>query len=270
MDDQHLIHIFSDITPIKNAQLQLEKSIADLRYANTNLEEFAYAASHDLKEPVRKVQFFANRLKEDLIEKLDPKQQKLFERLENSAARMLKLIDDLLEYSQAAKGSSEHVEISLMDQIQVVLDDLDLEIAQKRGTISFENLPTIRGNRRQIQQLFQNLIGNALKDSNPDTPPEILIAARRVKGKEVPENLPPEALERTYFMITVSDNGIGFESRFAHTIFNVFTRLHSDPRYRGTGIGLAIVKKVVAAHEGFIWADGVPDKGSTFTILLPD
>ena len=270
MDDQHLIHIFTDITPIKNAQLQLEKSIEDLRYANTNLEEFAYAASHDLKEPVRKIQFFANRLKEDLIEKLDLKQQKLFERLENSAARMLKLIDDLLEYSQAAKGTSEHVEISLMDQIQIVLDDLDLEIAQKRATISFQNLPTIRGNKRQIHQLFQNLISNALKYSKPDTSPEILIASKRVRGKEVLKDLPPEALERTYFMITVSDNGIGFESRFADTIFNVFTRLHSDPRYRGTGIGLAIVKKVVASHEGFIWAEGVPDKGSTFTILLPD
>jgi PAS domain S-box-containing protein len=269
MDDQHLIHIFTDITPIKNAQLQLEKSIEDLRYANTNLEEFAYAASHDLKEPVRKVQFFANRLKEDLNEKLDHKQQKLFERLENSAARMLKLIDDLLEYSQSAKGSSEHVEISLMDQMQIVLEDLDLEVAQKGATISFENLPSIRGNKRQIHQLFQNLISNALKYSKPETPPEIVIASQQVSGKDVLKDLPPEALDTMYFMITVSDNGIGFEPRFADVIFNVFTRLHSDPRYRGTGIGLAIVKKVVESHHGHIWAEGVPDKGSTFTILLP-
>jgi signal transduction histidine kinase len=117
--------------------------------------------------------------------------------------------------------------------------------------------------------LFQNLISNALKYSKPETPPEIVIASQQVSGKDVLKDLPPEALDTMYFMITVSDNGIGFEPRFADVIFNVFTRLHSDPRYRGTGIGLAIVKKVVESHHGHIWAEGVPDKGSTFTILLP-
>lgn len=269
MDNSHLIHIFTDVTAVKQAQLDLEKSLEDLRYANTNLEEFAYAASHDLKEPVRKMQFFANRLRTDLDERLDDKQRQLFERLESSGARMSSLIDDLLEYSQAAKGSAQQEDIALDKLLPNVLEDLDLEIHTKDATITFHALPVIRGNKRQIHQLFQNLISNALKYSRPDVPTVISITSSIVNGNDVRAELPGSAREKKFNMIQVSDNGIGFEQRFADRIFNVFTRLHSDPKYRGSGIGLAIVKKVVESHQGYIWAKGRPGEGSVFSILFP-
>lgn len=204
------------------------------------------------------------------MDKLDVQQQRSFERLESSAARMLKLIDDLLEYSQAGRGASQHEDISLTDAIKAVLEDLDLEISRKRAKVTFQSLPAITGNKRQVHQLFQNLISNALKYSKPDCPPEISITSKRVRGKDVMKDLPPEAGEKMFFVIRVSDNGIGFEPRFADSIFHVFMRVHSDPQYRGSGIGLAIVKKVVDSHQGYIWAESLPDKGSTFTILFPD
>jgi signal transduction histidine kinase len=269
MDENHLIHIFTDITPIKETQLQLEKSLQELQYANANLEEFAYAASHDLKEPARKLQFYANRLKEDLREKLDPGQINLFERLESSSNRMQNLIQDLLEYSEAAHGSSEHEIIDLEADIKHVLEDLELEIQKKQARIKLDSLPTIKGNKRQMQQLFQNLLSNALKYHKPGVPPEIVITSRRTLARDVMKDLPIEAGSQSCTLIEVSDNGIGFDPKDADRIFKVFTRLSTDGPYRGSGVGLSIVRKVVESHHGFVWAESEPGKGSTFKILLP-
>jgi PAS domain S-box-containing protein len=269
MDENHLIHIFTDVTPIKEAQLQLEKSLQELQYANANLEEFAYAASHDLKEPARKLQFYSNKLKEDLKEKLEPGQINLFERLESSSSRMQNLIQDLLEYSQAAHGSAEQEVIDLEADIKHVLEDLELEIQKKQAKIRLDSLPTIKGNRRQMQQLFQNLLSNALKYSKPGLAPEIVISSRRTLARDVKKDLPMEAGNQSCTLIEISDNGIGFDQKDADRIFKVFTRLATDGPYRGSGVGLSIVRKVVEGHHGFVWAESEPGKGSTFKILLP-
>ena len=269
MDNAHLIHIFTDVTPIKNAQIQLEKSLEDLKYANSNLEEFAYAASHDLKEPIRKIQVFSNRLREGLKDKLSADHIDLFSRLENASIRMQNLIDDLLEYSQIGKDSSLEEEVHLNSIIESVLDDLDLEIQRTHARVTVGSLPTISGYKRQMQQLFQNLLSNSLKYGKPGTPPEINITSKLLKGNETMRALPPEACDQTFYGIELSDNGIGFEQKYADTIFNAFMRLESGPEYRGTGIGLSIVRKVVEIHNGFVWAESEPEKGATFTILLP-
>lgn len=269
MDESHLIHIFTDVTAIKEAHLQLERSLEDLRYANRNLEEFAYAASHDLKEPLRKMQMFSDRLKEQLNDQLNDEQCRLFNRLESAAIRMQTLIDDLLEYSQAAKGSSKLEEVDLNETIKNVAEDLELEIQKKHACLDVQPLPTIKVDKRQIQQLFQNLISNALKYSRPDVIPFIKITSRVVRGKEVMKDLPMETKEKIFHLIEISDNGIGFDQKYADSIFDVFTRLESASQSRGSGIGLAIVKRVVESHHGSVWAESQPGKGSTFKLLLP-
>jgi signal transduction histidine kinase len=263
-----VISVGHDVTRQVRAR-QLEKSLEELKYTNANLEEFAYAASHDLKEPVRKMQFFSNRLKEELNDKLNDAQKNLFERLENASIRMQKLIDDLLEYSHAAKDSSLSEDVNLNDKIKAVMEDLELEIQKKQAKIMSGMLPTIKGNRRQMQQLFQNLISNALKYSKPGSTPEINICAKRVKGKDVSGDLPPEQGEKMFHLIEVTDNGIGFDQKDANEIFKVFTRLHGNMQYQGSGLGLSIVRKVVENHRGFVWAESNPGQGSSFKVLLP-
>jgi len=269
MNNNRLLNVFRDITPIKHAHHQLEKNIENLKRSNANLEEFAYAASHDLKEPIRKIHFFSDRLRAELNEKLSESQSRLFERLENAAQRMGVLIDDLLAYSQATKGVSDLEEIDLNQKIRTVLEDLELEVQQKNAQIHIGELPTVKGQRRQIQQLFQNLLSNALKYSKPGKAPEIFITASKVKGRDVELNLSADESNRFYHLLQVKDNGVGFDQKDAGRIFNVFTRLHGNSEYRGTGVGLSIARKVVENHHGHIWADSIEGKGSIFNILLP-
>ena len=269
MDSTHLIHHFTDVTTIREAEMKLEKTLEDLRYSNANLEEFAYAASHDLKEPIRKTQYFASRLKSELKDSLNVEQLSMFERLEKSQDRMKKLIDDLLEYSQAAKGKADQEYIDLNNAIAVVLEDLELEIQRKSANIEIVDLPTILGNRRQIHQLFQNLIGNAIKYSRQNVPPEIRVTGKTVKGADVNRALPSDAHQETFHLISIADNGIGFDQMYADNIFKVFTRLHNNDEYKGSGIGLSIVKKVVESHNGFVWAESELEKGAVFFVLFP-
>ncbi|MEJ1242312.1 PAS domain S-box protein [Chryseolinea sp. T2] len=269
MDDAHLIHHFTDVTAIREAEMKLEKTLEDLRYSNANLEEFAYAASHDLKEPIRKTQFFVSRLREELKHSLNVEQSALFERLEKTQARMKKLIEDLLEYSQSAKGEADQENIDLNDAIHTVLEDLELEIERKSATVNIGKLPAIFGNKRQMHQLFQNLIGNALKYCRVNVPCEIRIAAETLRGSDVRFAVPENLREQVFHLISVSDNGIGFDQMYAESIFKVFARLHSEEEYRGSGIGLSIVKKVVESHHGTVWAESKPGEGAVFFILLP-
>lgn len=269
MDENHLIHIFTDVTPIKEAQLQLERSVEDLKRTNQNLEEFAYAASHDMKEPIRKIQLFADRLKIELQDRLSENQVRLFARMERAAQRMGALIDDLLTYSHVSRGT-QHVEaIDLNQKLSAVLEDLEVAIEEKQAEVSVEHLPTIKGHRRQLAQLFQNLVGNALKYSKAGEVPRIRISAKEVHGREIPLPLPPDEAAKAFHLIEVSDNGIGFAQDDAERIFNVFTRLHGNTEYRGTGVGLSIVRKVAENHGGYIWAESEEGKGATFRLLLP-
>ncbi|HWH68773.1 MAG TPA: ATP-binding protein, partial [Candidatus Sulfotelmatobacter sp.] len=226
------------------------------------------AASHDMKEPVRKIHFFSDRLKGELADKLNDNQRRLFERLEDASRRIGTLIDDLLAYSQATRGVAKQEEIDLSRRVQRVLEDLDLEVQQKGASITVDPLPVVRGNKRQMQQLLQNLLSNALKYSKPGTAPQIHIVSKTVKAAEARPGLPVDA-DTPYYLLEVRDNGIGFEPSDAERIFNVFTRLHGNAEYKGTGVGLSIVRKVVENHNGFVWAESAPGEGATFKVLLP-
>jgi PAS domain S-box-containing protein len=269
MDDDHLIHIFTDVTPIKEAQLQLERMIEELKRSNANLEEFAYAASHDMKEPIRKIHFFSDRLKQELKDLLNEHQVQLFSRMENAAQRMGLLIEDLLAYSHVSRGVPALEEIDLKEKLQNVLEDLEVEVQEKKATVNVGQLPVVKGHRRQVQQLFQNILSNALKYSKPDAAPVINISSRIVVGKDARPQLPAEEGNRKFHLIQITDNGVGFEQKDAERIFNVFTRLHGNTEYRGTGVGLSIAKKVMDNHKGHIWAVGEPEKGAAFNLLFP-
>lgn len=254
---------------VQERTTELENLNNELQRTNQNLEEFAYAASHDMKEPIRKIHLFTDRLKQELYDKLNDTQKHLFSRVENAALRMNTLIEDLLLYSHISKGVSSLEDIDLSKKLQNVLEDLEVEIEEKKAHITYDHLPTIKGQRRQIQQLFQNLIGNALKYSKADVAPEIRISCETIMGHQTPLALNAEESNKRFYLIKVQDNGIGFEQEDAERIFNVFTRLHGNAEYRGTGVGLSIVQKVVENHHGHIWAEGNPDEGATFNVLFP-
>ena len=268
MDSNHLIHIFTDVTPIKEAQVHLERTVEELRRSNANLEEFAYAASHDLKEPIRKIHFFSDRLKSTLGAQMTEETSHYFERMELATRRMGSLIDDLLAYSQVSLKPRSLDDVDLNALLKVVLNDLDIEIELKKATITVEPLCHVRGYHRQLQQAFHNLLGNALKYSQPGTPPQIRISTKTVSGRELGSRLVEEE-EKKYCLIEITDNGIGFEQKDAERIFNVFTRLHGNSEYKGTGVGLSIVRKIIENHDGFIRAESEPGKGSRFSIYLP-
>lgn len=251
------------------ANRALQQANADLLRSNGALEEFARAASHDLKEPVRKMQVFASRLRETLDEKLSDTEREIFNRMENAASRMSLLVDDLLEYSHLDHDPTETESIDLNEKLSRILSDLELLVTEKQATINVGQLPVVQGHRRQLEQLFHNLLTNALKYNQPGVPPHITITADKVSTEEMPRHLRPAVECQHYHRIRVADNGIGFDPEDAEKIFNVFTRLHGKERYAGTGIGLSIAKKVAENHGGAIFATGEPDKGAIFTVLLP-
>ncbi|MEJ7767377.1 MAG: ATP-binding protein, partial [Chitinophagaceae bacterium] len=218
---------------------------------------------------IRKMNVFSERLKGELKDNLTAVQTHLFERMGNATSRMTVLIDDLLEYSHTTKGQINVETIDLNKKVQLVLEDLDLQVQEKNAKIHIHPLPQIKGNNRQIQQLFQNLIGNALKYARNDLAPAINIRARIVKAKDINAALTGEENHQLYHLIEVADNGIGFEQKYAQEIFEIFKRLHRTSEYSGSGVGLSIAKKVVDNHNGYIWSESIPGEGAVFIILLP-
>ncbi len=267
--EQAFIAFLRDITEAKNNQIELERKTKELERSNDNLEEFAHAASHDLKEPIRKVLTFADRLKMSLQSRLNEEETYLFERMEHATRRMTLLVDDLLEYSHVSDTPPAPEDVDLREKLENVLLDLDLYIAEKNASIKIGDLPVTKGFPRQLQQLFQNLISNALKYSMPDVPPHIDISSHLVSGRDTGVELPAEENDKSFYLISVRDNGIGFEQHHAERIFKIFQRLHGNYEYKGTGVGLSIARKVVENHDGYIWAESKPGEGSTFNILLP-
>ncbi|GAC1426882.1 MAG: hypothetical protein NVS9B7_17300 [Flavisolibacter sp.] len=264
------IAFIRDIQEQKKNQIELEQKKAALEHSNANLEAFAYAASHDLKEPIRKILNFSGRLKERLKEKLDEEDLHFLQRMENSAQRMNALIEDLLNYSSVSAGVPPQHEIDLNQVLNGVLEDLELEIEYKKAVIKVSPLPIVKGNPRQLQQLFQNLVNNALKYSSHSNIPEITIISHSPITKEHLHYpfLDKEDIKQ-FHLIEIKDNGIGFEQKYAEKIFNVFTRLGGNSDQRGTGVGLSIARKVAENHKGYIWAESEPGKGATFKLLLP-
>jgi signal transduction histidine kinase len=267
-----------DITEQKQFQQQLEKQVndrtkklaqnnLDLAKMNKELQSFAYISSHDLQEPLRKIQTFATRIAEKEKDNLSEKGKDLFERMRASAERMQALIDDLLAYSRTHGLERDFKNIDLNVIIVKVIDDLKEEIQQKHASIHKPEICDATVIPFQFQQLFYNLISNCLKFSNPLHDLHISISGERVKGTKFKnENL---LSDHEYCHITVADNGIGFEPEYNEKIFELFERLHGNNEYEGTGVGLSIVKRIVENHNGIITAKGEPGKGATFEIYLP-
>lgn len=243
---------------------ELTKANIDLKRSNDELEQFAYIASHDLKEPIRKIQFFT-----DLLQSPTTKESGTYLRkIQEATSRMRALIDDLLDYSSTRKAENSFRTVDLNKVLEAVREDLELVITEKNATIVYEKLPTIKAIPLQMRQLFYNLLNNALKYSKSDIPPKVNITVSHTCSKSLGEYpyLNPKHL---YYTICIEDNGIGFDSRYAEKVFTIFQRLHSRDTYSGTGIGLALCKKVAHNHGGEIYVSSIPNLGSTFYVILP-
>ncbi len=250
-------------------QNDLEYNIEALKRSNQELEQFAYVASHDLQEPLRKIQTFGNRLLLKHRENLNSDGQFIIDRMQNAAQRMQFLINDLLSYSRIANASLKKYEwVDLNRSLANVLDLLSMQIQETKAQVSNDHLPYITANAMQMEQLFQNLLTNAFKFVKKGMSPVVIIRYGVAKGKEI-SGVKYLDIEMLFHKITFIDNGIGFESEYAEKIFVIFQRLQNKSEYKGTGIGLAMCKKIVANHDGYITAKSILTKGSEFTVYFP-
>jgi signal transduction histidine kinase len=254
--DGGLVVLHTDISELKVRE-------AALRRSNQELESFASIASHDLQEPLRKIEAFGDRLRQRYHSALGDDGQMYVERMQSAVKRMRALINDLLDYSRVTTKARPFTAVNLSDVLSGVLVDLQMRLESTGGTVETGPLPTIDADATQMRQLFQNLIANALKFHRPDVPPRITITAREVAGGR--EQQPGERRVE----LRVADNGIGFEMKYAERIFGIFQRLHTRAEYEGTGIGLATCRKIVERHGGTITALSAPGEGATFIIELP-
>ena len=247
---------------------QLELSIQDLQRSNQNLAQFAYMASHDLQEPLRKIQQFGDLLK-TYFAHTTGEEVMYVDRMQSAASRMSTLIKDLLSFSRIATRQEVRQPVELMAVLSTVLSDLEIRIKETGAQVSLTPLPRVVGDASQLGQLFQNLLTNALKFTRASQVPLIQIKADTLLLAQLPPGVKPSRLAERYYCIAVIDQGIGFEPQYARQIFEVFQRLHGKNQYSGTGIGLAICEKVVANHGGAIVAQSQPGQGATFSIYLP-
>ncbi|WP_373511089.1 PAS domain-containing protein [Persicitalea sp.] len=245
---------------------ELEAANEHLRRVNDELQQFNYIASHDLQEPVRKIKIFSERIKIQDFEKLSSGSQGSLDRIMVSVDRMSNLLKDLLDFSRVSREEL-FTQVNLDDIVANIESDLELLIAQKSATIQKTQLPLIEAIPLQMHQLFYNLINNAVKFAKPERPPIVRISCAVLTGKDCKKwGLPTR---KKYFQFSIQDNGIGFEPQYAEKIFELFKRLHNQEAYRGTGVGLALCKKVVENHRGRIWAESEQGKGAAFHVILP-
>ncbi|HNL83756.1 MAG TPA: CHASE3 domain-containing protein [Chitinophagales bacterium] len=259
--------INQDITDsVMNIQM-LEKQNQELLNANYELSSFNYVASHDLQEPLRKIQMFISRITGDKDNQLSDKSLDFLKKTQDSANRMQILINDLLQYSRISRSEHHFESIHLNQIIADAWSNLAAMVEQKNAIIHADDLPDISGISFQISQLFFNLIGNSLKYTDGSRVPEIHISSTVVNGASIPFS--SASADKNYLRISVLDNGIGFEQQYAQKIFTLFQRLHDKNTFSGTGIGLAICKKIIDNHNGFIEAKGYPGKGAEFILYFP-
>lgn len=265
--DQHKTMATELETVVQERTKALQEANGNLARSNQELEQFAYVASHDLQEPLRKIQTFSGFILNRDYDELSPSAKDNFNRIQSAANRMQKLIEDLLVFSRTSTESKVFVKTDLNKLLQQVKDDLFFQISKTGASISSEELPSLNVIPLQFQQLFQNLLSNALKFHKPHEPPQITITyaivdAANISGKS---GLP----EKKYNRISVTDSGIGFDQEFSDKIFQLFQRLHGKSEYPGTGIGLAICKKIMENHRGFILVTGNPGSGARFDVYFP-
>ncbi|MCZ3364817.1 ATP-binding protein [Methanobacterium veterum] len=242
---------------LKKSQKNLKSLIEELKRSNEELQQFAYVSSHDLQEPLRTITSFTQLIERRYKDKLDSDADEFIEYIVDAAKRMQTLINDLLNYSRVATRGKEFELTNTEEIIENTKSNLYASIKENSAQITHENLPKIMADKRQMIQLFQNLIGNAIKFKKPDEPPKIHIKARKDKN-------------RNEHVFSVRDNGIGMDQQYAERIFIIFQRLHTQDEYEGTGIGLAVSKRIVERHGGHIWVESEPSTGSTFYFTIPE
>jgi light-regulated signal transduction histidine kinase (bacteriophytochrome) len=261
------------VLKIRQIMEEMRQSHDDLKFyarrleqSNRELQDFASVASHDLQEPLRKIQAFSDRLRSRCAAALDEHGRDYLDRIQNAAGRMHTLINDLLTYARVATKARPFVTTDLVAITREVVSDLEARIEQVNGRVDVGELPNVEADPLQVRQLMQNLIGNSLKYNRPDVPPVVKIYSHHLhEGLAKTQNAQPSP----QFQIMVEDNGIGFDEVYADKIFTIFQRLHGRNEYEGTGVGLAVCRKIVERHSGTITARSTPGKGSTFTVTLP-
>lgn len=259
--------IVKDISESYFYKKALEEKITQLDKSNQNLREFAYVASHDLHEPLRKISTFTGRLSARFTDQLGEEGNMYVKRIISSAANMQTLLEDLLNYSRLSSTGLKQEKVSLQNCFDCAMADLEVKIDETKALIACEELPHITGYASQLKQLFGNLLSNAIKFKKKDLPPVVKITCSEVTHVKFPSL--PLKKNTTYYQVDVEDNGIGFEQEFSERIFLMFQRLNAKAEYSGSGIGLSICKKIVENHNGFIFANGTSGKGAIFTLLLP-
>lgn len=268
-----LIGTSLDITEEKEAATMLEEKIRErtmeLHDVNEQLTQFVYAASHDLQEPLRKISFFTDRLLSNVRPLANEEDHRLADRIQHTIVRMRNLIDDLLSYSNTNLKALCFADVNLNETLREVLDDMEAAIIESKAVVEVGELPVLKGDRSQLKQLFQNLVSNAIKYRKKDVPPLVEVRAEKVHGDALKKYDLTTNGSDVYYRIEIKDNGIGFAQEDAKKIFCLFQRLHGKAEYEGTGVGLALVQKVVDNHYGCIVADGKPGEGASFKVLLP-
>lgn len=259
---------------LQRSNQKLEEKFIELEKMNKELQSFTYVSSHDLQEPLRKIQTFSSRILETEYAVLSDKGKDYFQKMNNTARRMQTLIEDLLAFSHTNTSERKFEYTSLNKIVEDVKNDLTESILEKEAIIETHQLGDANINSFQFRQVIQNLISNAIKFSLPETPPHIIIKSEVTKGSLLQKKNPELTIgqlspSKNYCHISIEDNGIGFNPEYKNRIFGIFQRLHSNDQYTGTGIGLAIVKKIIDNHNGFITASGEINKGATFNIYIP-
>lgn len=250
------------------AKKELEIKVNELHRSNNELEQFAYVASHDLQEPLRKIRSFGDRLMIKQSEKLDEDGKMNIVKMQDAAQRMQILIDDLLNFSKLVQSENPFELIDLNEIVRLVLNDLDEILQNKKAKVVLSALPVINAVPSQMYQLFQNLLSNALKFSRKDVPVHIEIISGYAEEEEI-KKIKFLVPGKNFYKIEIRDNGVGFEEKYLDRIFTIFQRLHGKLEFGGTGIGLAVSKKIVLNHQGYITATSEPGSGSTFIVYLP-
>lgn len=271
--DPALSVIITDLTLQKEAQKQLKSKNVQLETlnqalinSNHDLQQFASVASHDLQEPLRKIQVFSKFLKDRSYRELSDASKQYLEKIISCSHRMKVLIVDILTYSKLSAGEAGAEQVDLKQICQEILEDFDLKIAEKNARIELGDLCAVEGNKGQLRQVFYNLISNALKFTSSERQPVLLIQSKKFNAKELALSLDNES---GYCRITFSDNGIGFDERYSSSIFSLFEKLNPKTTYEGSGIGLAIAKKIIDKHHGVIIAKSTLGLGSEFNVVLP-